>query len=249
MIKKIIIAGLSLFLTTNAIASEEIFSDEIPWVWQSIITLSGGPAWTSPGLDQISYVSEITPLYPTQHYIPNSGNQTIGAGEIFFGLQRVVSPGITAQLGLGIAGAFDPEISGVIVVENQSNLYTYRYNVEHARLELKGKLIASTYRVQPYVSGSFGVAMNSSHNWQATSEDPVLFPPMVYGPDSNAAFAYSLGAGIQAMLNAHWQVGVGYEFADLGKSGLAPDELFGFPGITLTHLYTNELLFSISYLY
>ncbi|TAL58563.1 MAG: hypothetical protein EPN84_12695 [Legionella sp.] len=248
MLKKIIIAGLGSLFTFQAFAIEEVFSDEIPLVWQPIITLSGGPAWTSPGLDQFTYNSTLIPLFPTEHYIPNFKTQTIGTGEIFFGLQRVIFSGATGQLGLGLAGAVDPEVSGVVDIIGVPNVYTYTYNIEHARLELKGKLIGNTYRLQPYASASMGIAMNSTHNWTPTTASP-LYPLMWYSPDSVAAFAYTLGAGLQFVLSPHWQVGAGYEFGDLGKSYLGPDAATGVGGITLTHLYVNQAIFSLSYVY
>lgn len=249
MIKKIMIATLSTLISLNALAAEEIFSGEVPLVWQPIITLSGGPGWSTPGLDQINYNGGLVPVIPNQHFIPSFDSVTVGAGEIFFGLQRIAFPGVTGQLGLGIAGVLDPEISGRVEEVGVANVYHYSYNVEHARLELKGKLIGNTYRLQPFVSGSFGVAMNNSHNWALTSEDPILFPPFYYQPASNVAFAYSLGAGLQFIVSPHWQVGAGYEFVDLGKSGLGPDVATTIPGITLTHLYVNQAVFSLSFVY
>lgn len=248
MIKKLLITTLSTLFAANvfAMVTEEVFSEEIPIIWQPIITLSGGPGWASPGLDQYNYNA---PPIPTEHYIPNHNTVTVGVGEILFGLQRVVYPGMTGQLGLGLAGVVDPEVSGIMLAEGVPNVYTYTYNVEHARLELKGKLIANKYRFQPFVSASMGVAMNNSHDWEATSANPILYPPMVYGSESVMAFSYTLGAGVQAVLSPHWQVGVGYEFADLGKSALLSSAITGISGIQLVHLYVNSALFSLSFVY
>lgn len=45
-------------------------------------------------------------------------------------------------------------------------------------------------------------------------------------------------------------MGVGYEFADWGKNYLGGDPGTALPqGPGMPHLYTNELLFSLSYLF
>jgi hypothetical protein len=51
------------------------------------------------------------------------------------------------------------------------------------------------------------------------------------------------------MLTDHWQVAAGYQFADLGKSFLSGDPTVTGSGLRQTHFYTNEALFSISYVY
>ncbi len=73
-------------------------------------------------------------------------------------------------------------------------------------------------------------------------------------PNSNftnhtkTAFTYTLGAGVQKALNDHWQAGVGYEFADWGKSelGRALGQTMN-SGLTLNHLYTNAVLLNLTY--
>lgn len=247
MFKKIMFTGLTTLFAMSAFASEDILGEEVPLVWQSIITLSGGPVWASPGLNQYLYTD---PIFPYDNYIPNSTHDVLGSGEIFFGLQRIFYPGLTGQLGIGLAGAADADLSGTVNVLGVPDLYTYQYKVEHLRAELKGKLIGNSFRVvQPYVSGSIGAAFNNSHDYSSTSVSPILFPSPWYTTNTTTAFTYTLGLGIQAMINPNWQVGVGYEFADWGKSALGVETVNYTQGLTLTHLYTNELLFSLSYLF
>lgn len=247
MFKKIIIIGISTLFTFSSFASELIFDTVVPIIWQPIITLSGGPAWTSPGQNQ--YLYPFIPFQQINYYETNSDSQTIGTGEIFFGLQRIVYPGITGELGIGLAAASDARVTGFITVDGISSVGTYQYKVDHARAELKGRFIANTFWLQPYVSGSFGAGWNNSHEFIATTIDPSFFPAPWFESQTNLAFSYTLGLGVQAPINRHWQVGVGYEFADLGRSYLGNDAFTQIPGPTLTHLYTNELLFSISFLY
>lgn len=62
------------------------------------------------------------------------------------------------------------------------------------------------------------------------------------------AFVYTLSAGIQKALNSRWQVGAGYEFADWGQSqlGRASGQTLN-SGLSLKHLYTNGILFNLTY--
>ncbi|MBN9230892.1 MAG: hypothetical protein BGO90_15695 [Legionella sp. 40-6] len=60
---------------------------------------------------------------------------------------------------------------------------------------------------------------------------------------------YGLGVGIQKVLIKNWQMGVGYEFTDWGKIQFkrAPGQLLN-QGLGFNHLYTNGVLFNLSYL-
>ncbi|MFI4918865.1 MAG: outer membrane protein [Legionellales bacterium] len=248
MLKKTVFIGLGLLVTLGAFAADALFSEELPLVWQPIITVSGGPAWTSPGKDQVIYPINNPPTI-TQ-YLADDATEALGTGELFFGLQRLVYPGITGQFGIGLAGAGEASLSGVTTVDGIPDVYGYQYQIEHARVEFKGKLINNYFSslVQPYLSGSFGVGFNNSHDYSASSVDPILDPAPWFAPHTQVAFSYTLGAGLQAMVTEHWQVGMGYEFADWGKSNLEGN-INVTQGLALTHLYTNELLFSLGYVF
>lgn len=247
MFKKAMITGIGALVSINAHAYEDVFGQEAPLVWSSIITLSGGPAWSSPGQSQYRY--PLLPFPQTTYYTPISDSPTMTAGEIFFGLQRIIFPGITGELGIGLAGSRYARLLGVVAVNGVPNVSTYEYQVVHGRAEFKGKLIANAYRIQPYASGSLGAGWNNSHDYRATTIDPVNFPAPWFASQTTISFAYTLGLGIQTLITPHWQVGVGYEFADWGKARLGLDAGSLIPGPSLTHLYSNQLLFSLSCLF
>lgn len=81
---------------------------------------------------------------------------------------------------------------------------------------------------------------------------PLIFAAL---PDANftehtkIGLAYTLSAGIQKSINNNWQLGAGYEFADWGKSelGRSADQVMN-TGLKLKHLYTNGLIFYITFL-
>lgn len=248
MFKKLVLAGLGTSFAMSAFAIDPFYEEELPILWSSIITLSGGPAWAfSPGTDQYLYPQ---PLPQYNYYSYNSETSTLGSGEIFFGLQRMVQPNILGELGLGIAGAGAANLSGVVNVNGIPDLYSFDYTVSHFRIEMKGKLIGVLFQpVQPYISGSFGAGFNKSNSYSSLSRLPLVFPSPWFAENTTVAFSYTLGAGLQKKITPHWQVGVGYEFADWGKSYLGGDGFTVSKGPRIDHLYTNELLFSLSYLF
>jgi opacity protein-like surface antigen len=247
MLKKAALTGLGLLFSIAAVASEEVLPDELPIQWASIITLSGGVGWATAGQNQYLYPF---PLPSYQYFTYNSDTSTMGSGEVFFGLQKPlpVYPNILGELGLGIAYMTDATVTGYANVDGTLNAYAYTYKVNHGRLELKGRLIGYTIQpVQPYISGSLGVAFNNAHAYRPTLLIPSVSYPLQFVSNSTVAFPYTLGAGIQAKLDPHWLVAAGYQFADLGKSFLNGDGTYLSKGLRLTHFYTNEALLSISY--
>lgn len=248
MFGRIIAIGGCAFFTLNVCAGDGgVYDPNLPLEWESVITISGGPAWAAPGKDQYLY-----PYPPpmNNYFIADKKATTVGSGEIYFGLQRLLSPSIIGQWGIGVAAASDAQLSGVIDINGVADVNTYSYKVSHVRAEFKGKLIAAGCRlVQPYLSGSLGVGFNHSHDYILTTIDAVVYPPSYFNTNSNVSFAYTVGAGIQKMITSNWQVGVGYEFADWGKNYLGGDDNLLGQGPGSPHLYTNELLFSLSYLF
>ena len=256
MFKKIGITLLSLFFSMSAYSIDTIFDENLPLVWSSIITISGGPAWAGPGQNQYLYprvppfLNPNLPPLIVENFIYDSPTGILATGEIFFGLQRVVYPGVLAELGIGLAGATDAKATGVVDINGNVAVNAFDYKVDHGRAEIKGRLIGINFHpVQPYISGSFGAGFNNSHAYVPTTVNPILFPPFWFASNTNIAFSYTLGAGVQTRLTPNWQVGIGYEFADWGKNFLGPDPIIQLNGPGLTHLYTHELLMSLSYLF
>lgn len=245
MLIKKLATGVAVGLSLNAYADG--YYDLELQNWASIVTVSGGPGWAITGKDQ--YLYPYTP--PMNDYFDaNRKTSTIGTGGIYFSLQRIVAVNIIGQLGIGASGSSDALLSGVIDINGVPAANTYSYKVSHAQVDLKGKLIfAGCGPIQPYLSSSIGAGFNHSHDYIPMTIDPILYPPSWFDTNSNVAFSYTVGIGVQKMITQHWQVGVGYEFADWGKSFLGGDDNLLDEGPGSAHLYTNNLLFSLSYLF
>ena len=115
---------------------------------------------------------------------------------------------------------------------------------------MKGKVLwNNNFWLQPWVSGSVGVGFNRAHTYRST---PLIFeavPTPGFSSHTQSAFAYTAGAGVQMALNNSWQIGAGYEFASWGKNRLnrAAGQTLG-TGLQMNNLYTNGVVFNITYL-
>jgi opacity protein-like surface antigen len=255
MLLTILLVGLCVPIAYGATLSNHRqnfnpFSPSIPSIFDSyFVTFSAGPTWRSG-----SSKSQTLLLTPSiqRTYAADKRNRSLQSGEIYFGLQKTVFGQLQGQIGLAVALTNNTKFSGEIWDDNapQFNNYSYSYDVQHAHMALKGKILADLgYTVIPWISGSFGVGINKSHNYLTQS---LLFEAVNqpgFSTHLTPAFTYALGAGIQRIYNKNWQIGFGYEFADWGRNQLGQtygQTIQNF--LALQHLYTHNLLLNISYL-
>jgi opacity protein-like surface antigen len=217
------------------------------WTW--LATVSGGAAWAT--------YSSATQTFFLAHeiektFVPTRSNNALAAGELFLGFQKEPISQWQGQLGLALALSGDARLSGIIWddANPQFDNHSYQYRIRHSRVALKGKLIADRgCWLMPWISGSLGIGFNRAFDYNNT---PLIFealPNNNFANKSIAALSYTLGIGVQRAINTNWQVGVGYEFADWGASelGLAPQQTLN-TGLRLNHLYTNGILFNLTYI-
>lgn len=211
-------------------------------------SISAGPVWAHGGKTQTFYttptIERTWAAYPTTTVLPE--------GELFIGIQKKL-PLFSLQAYLGLAGAVtgDAHLRGVIrEVDSVVDSYSYRYRVQNSRIGIKGKFLPDKdYWLLPWVSGNVAAGFNRAHYYENT--------PLILGAVHNqnftgstrTTFTYALGAGVQMAFYDHWQIGLGYEFADWGQSALgraADQNRSG--GVTMHHLYTNGLLFNLTFI-
>lgn len=215
------------------------------WTW--VGSIAAGPVWARGGETQTFYLApEIEKTYAAR-----KSSNALASGELFAGLQKSLTSQWVGQLGLALAATGDAKLQGIIWddADPQFNNYSYQYKVGNTRVALKGKLLFDKgYWAMPWVSASVGAGFNRAH---AFTNTPLIFealPNTNFSSNTKTAFTYTLGAGVQKTMSEHWQVGVGYEFADWGKSGLgrASGQTLN-TGLKLNHLYTNGVLFNLTY--
>lgn len=213
-----------------------------------VITISLGPTWNQDGETQTFYLSPGV----EKTYTAEDSTQALMDGEVFLGLQKSIFQQLQGQLGFALVATGSAKLSGDIWDDANAEFdnYTYQYKVSHTHLALKAKLLVDRgYWLIPWLSASVGIGFNKATDF---SNAPIIFEAL---PDANfmshttTTLTYNVGAGVQAKINKHWQIGAGYEFADWGKSGLgrANGQTMN-SGLNLNHLYTNGVLFNLTYL-
>ncbi|CDZ78151.1 Opacity protein antigens [Legionella massiliensis] len=244
--KQIYIASL-VTLASSSLFAGTMGPVATPSSWSPVATLSLGPAWYNNNKSQTVAFDEGI----SKRFTGGNSDKAVFSGEIFLGMQGTLIDQLIGEFGVAFAANSKMDFSGRVwdFDDSQFSNYKYRYNVQHARIGLKGKLIGDLgYMVQPYVSASIDAGFNRAKHFTLTTLIPeaVAFPG--FQSNSTTTVAYTLGAGIQRALTTHWRAGVGYEFASLGTSklGIAPGQAVG-SGLKSKNLYTNELQFSISY--
>lgn len=215
------------------------------WTW--VGSVSAGPVWARGGETQTFFLApEIEKTYAAR-----KSTNVLASGELFVGIQKTWSSQWLGQLGLAAATTGNAKLQGVIWddADPEFNNHSYQYKIRNSRIAVKGKLLLDKgYWLMPWVSASLGVGFNRAHEY---SNAPLIFealPNPNFADHTKTAFTYTLGAGVQKAFNDHWQVGIGYEFADWGKSELGrADTQTMNSGLALNHLYTNGVLLNLTY--
>lgn len=214
-----------------------------------VADLGLGVSWEGTGKTQtITLAPDIT-----KTYYAIKGTDALAVGELFLGMQHHYSDRFQWQLGLEVATTGNARLKGQIWddADPQFDNYNYYYKVNHTHLDAKAKLLSDFgYWANPWISAALGVGFNRASNFSNT---PTIFeavPNANFSANTETAFTYSLGLGLQRAINQNWFAGVGYEFSDWGKSrlGRAEGQTVN-KGPSLNHLYTNGVLLRLSYVH
>jgi opacity protein-like surface antigen len=239
-----------LFLSANLLVNSAFAGSMGPiqanWNW--VATLSAGPVWQNGGKTQtFNLAPEIR-----KSYIANTNTQTLFDGEVFLGLQKRLTATVLGQLGVAVAATSNAELSGRIWddADPQFDNFIYRYKIQHTQVAAKAKLLTDLgFWVMPWLSGSVGIGFNHAHSFDNIPTIFEALPTPNFSSRNTNSFTYTVGAGLQKPLSEHCQVGVGYEFADWGRSALgrAVGQTLN-TGLVVNHLYTQGVLFNVTFL-
>lgn len=209
---------LSLAMLSNAHACDSLTLANGACV---VGSLSIGPIWHSNSTSQTLLLSADN----LKAYVGNNKTQTEIMGELFLGLARTLNPGWIGQLGLSVATATPTTQSGVIWNDANPNLanLNYSYQIRHTRFAVKGKIQAAQWGwFNPFIFGSAGVSYNQTRNFSNTARINLALPHANFNNRTTTGFSYSFGLGGQIPISSNASIGIAYEFADWGKSELAP---------------------------
>lgn len=215
--------------------------------WSRVLTISAGPVWGTPGKTQnVLLIPSLQQLY-----VADKNTETIANGEIALSLQKRLNQSWLGQIGLAIAGTTSFPLSGQIWQDNDPEFYNfnYEYKINHTYFALRGRLFNDFYSfLQPFIGASVGVGINHTYHYSNTPLIVEVSPEAPFQPQNTTTFSYTLDAGLQKQLNEHWSVAMGYEFGDWGKSQLGrANGQTSNAGLSLNHIYVNQLLISVSF--
>lgn len=241
---KCLLALLSSLSSYSAF-SDGILVNPVP-VYPVVFTLSGGAAWPTDIKSQTFYLAP-----GIEKTFRSNQVNAIEQGEFFIGMQRQLTQILRGQLGVAGAMTYNAKLSGDIWDDADPlfNNHLYHYRIDHTHAAIKGKLLADMgYIIIPWIDGSLGVGFNYAHGYRSR---PKIFPAVQLPPFTNnteTAFTYTIGAGFQGVLSKHWQLGIGYQFADWGKNNLgrAIGQTMN-TGLSMDHLYTNGVMVNVTY--
>lgn len=239
-------SGHLLLMALAGLSSSIVISGNLNTSY--VATLSGGPLWENAGETQTFYLA---PGIEKTYAAANCTN-ALTEGELFLGLQKAFPDQIKGQIGLALDITSNAKLSGNIWddADPQFNNYLYSYQIRHTHISLKGKLLVDRgYFVIPWISGSLGIGFNTAHQFSNTPTICEAVENPNFASSTKTAFSYTLGVGVQKSLTKNWQIGMGYEFADWGRSqlGRATGQTLN-SGLALSHLYVNGILLNITYI-
>ena len=226
-------------------------NDDMNCTPRPYFSLSGGPGVAGANTSQEVYID---PNY-SNTYTTEKHNQTIAAFELNIGMQIPVMMGALFQVGplIGVAGVAKPDGEIWQLSDPEFNNMRYTYNLSQARFGVRARLSGSNeYDVwffSPYITGSAAIAENYAYNYKNYDVIAPAEANHAFANNSQAAFSYSLGAGIQRDIDCHLRFAVGYEYFSWGKSSLAPAKgQLTKNVLSLNNLYMNTVLITLTYI-
>lgn len=219
-----------------------------------VAALTGGVVWSPDMGGSADFQTGFTRFT----YEPEEGNQTQGVYGGFLGGEWRMSPAWDLQLGLGYYQTSTFNTEGTLtqgVSAPSYNAFNYTYDVISRQLLAEGKVLMNwAKRYHPYISVGLGVAFNTAQDYKVDIGPPLTFSP-AYDDHTERSFTYSIGLGMDYDITHYLRFGIGYRFADLGKTELGDGQV-GAPGSYVAvpeapsqrHFYSQEILAQLTWL-
>ncbi|GEM_PF-2397141 len=219
-----------------------------------VISLAGGAGVTSSvGISQTFPIANPgSGLFYT--YTANQEAQTHAIFDGFVGVEWMYQPRLALQFGLGLNIAGNVRAKGDLLQGNNispADQYYYQYSVLSRQLFAETKLLYQHKScIHPYVLLGLGVAFNSAYSFQTDVPSPAF--TRLYNNNTETSFTYRVGAGLDLDVTNQLRLGLGYRFTDRGhvQLGSAKINSTSVSGtLEQNHLYTNEMLAQLTWLF
>lgn len=211
------------------------------------------------------------------NYQPDTTLQKNPFAGIFLGAESRITPTMALQYGLSYNAPATFKASGSSTETSTSDIapsgeksperkYDYSYKVKTRQLLAEVKLLGTlSTNFHPYALVGLGTSSNKASDFKQTPTTnntnlPTASDVTSYKDKESTVFSYKLGVGVDYDVTAHWRVGLGYHFADLGTVDLGEGSSPGFnnriptppiklSGLKQSHLYSNELIAQLSFIF
>lgn len=212
--------------------------------------LSLAPSWYNAGKTQNIWFE---PTYANT-YVATTPEKNLMNGELFIGWQKPWGENKIWEFGIAISTNTSAKLQGHIWqnADSQFNNFTYQYKIKHSDIRLKSEWLYQIKQtsIYPYFAASIGFARNSSYSFNTT---PLIFealPVEDFQNNNVTSLTYTLGIGIQKIISSNWQLGIGYQINDWGKSRLSKtSQQITTNGLYLNHFYLQSLQFTLNFLF
>jgi opacity protein-like surface antigen len=224
--------------------------------WRPVASLGGGAILTSTvGQGQSFQISNpITNEF--YYYHADKPSQDGIFFEIFLGGEWLLKHNWNLQAGVDFDQVYTSYNSSGTFLQGadipSADQYNYNYSAISRQVLAEIKLLYNTQTLfHPYLLLGVGGAFNSAYSFN-TSVPPFLTFTREFSDNTNFGFSYNAGLGLDLDLTEDLRLGVGYRFTDLGKIALGAASINNIPisgTLTQTHLYSNELLAQLTFLF
>ena len=245
-----------LFLCSSLAAAGTMgVSSETPTDLHAVLTVQGGYASINSNGHVQRFMGPDSTLF---NYSPSDTKNNKGFVGLFVGVEHIV-PTLLSYPALVQAGveynAFGQEtikgLNTVGVDASSSTQYTYQYKVKTQQILGDIKLLTTVHELfHPYLEAGLGIAINDANTYHAsTTETGSLNLTPTLANQGSIRTSYILGLGLDANLNKHVRVGLGYRYsyfgaASLGNGSIAvgTNQTPGFFNVQTSGLYANQLI-------
>lgn len=250
------LAASTSWAHTSSTQTKNVFGQHLQR-YHYILAPVGGYVWLNPtdedqhftGTDQDQFI-----------YNSHATTQHAGLGGLFAGIEwQIPNTSLINRFGLeyDYVGSIKVKGTSKIGVEPATATpYTYQYNEQNQQILAVAKILmmADQY-YHPYAMLGLGAAFNRLSNFTtSTSQQGSINIAPIFNSNTEAAFTYSLGLGIELDVSRILSIGIGYRFSDFGHSTFDDGQVSfnnyhaEFPfSLKNDHAYANQIIMDFNF--
>lgn len=236
---------LSFFLLISA----TVYAQPDKGVLLPFTSLSLGADLIRIGRSQaINFAPEITNTFTAAN--ENKPSASMG---LVLGFEKKLSHDIFFQLGM--TSYFNTEVNATGHVWEFSlpefDNFIYHYRIQSSRIMLSSKLMTTIpTKIHPYLNAELGMGFNQARGFAQDRLVADSVPMIPFNDHVEQSLSWALGVGFDIEINSKARIGLGYQFANLGKTklGLTPSQATN-NTLSLSNMYTHQLRVQLTSLF